>query len=543
MKLRILALVLCLIMLLAACDKNVAEDSDTATEAIATDTVTVDDKKDDGDGKDGGEEPAEEVKTLVDTDTPDKSQKLTLAYEAFDKLNLKYATGALGALYDGDINSRLKYAPDKTATTYNTAKIASPAVITAVKVFCAAGYDRNVGVELQASLDGVEFKTLYTLTSADVEALKNGPVVIEVTDTAKYAYFRVYHKEASGYDLTEVELYGNNNSYANDYFGNFVAVMPVFEAADTLGSKYIYGSKTGDPEGFKLLWDKDDSSRICYYTWDGGTSFNTAKFEKATVIAKVRLYSDNNYTRNEGLQIRASQNGTDWTTLYTVTAEDVAMFQATKVTEIVMPEDGTPYWFIQICHENSKMGYDLNSLDVFTGSKFENAGEGVTPPPVTVKYKKVSATLVEWGDGKGGQETKYIYGDAGAGNVAGLNYVFDGVTDTKYVQYFNYDNAGSYITAKFSEATVISKITLATIWMPERNLGTAIQVSVDGKEWVTLYTVSEADGSFASGANEWKLETLEIAVEDTTAYNYIRAYDTKGNGYCFAEIEIYTIDK
>ena len=529
-------------MVLAACDKGTDDNTEAVTDAATSDTAENDDGKKD-EGKKDEDAAAEEVKTLTDTNTPDKAQKLTLTYESYDKLGLKYATGALGALYDGDINSRLKYAPDKISTTYNAAKIASPTAINAVKVFCAAGYDRNVGVELQASLDGVAFTTLYTLTAADAETLKGGPLVVEVKDTAKYAFFRVYHKDASGYDLNEVELYGDSNSYANDYFGNFVAVTPVFDSADSLGTQYIYGDKQGSEEGFKLLWDKDDATRICYYTWNGGTSFNTAKFEKATVIAKVRLYSNNNYDRNVGLQIRGSQNGTDWTSLYTLTQEDVDLLKATKVTEIVMPEQDTPYWFIQVYHENSKGGYDLCSLDVFTGSKFENAGSEVAPPPVTVKYEKVSATYLDYGDGKGGKETKFIYGDAGAGNVEGLKYIFDGVTDTKYVQYYNWENTGSFVSAKLPDNTVIAKITLATIWMPIRNLGTAIQASVDGEEWVTLYTVTEADGSFAEGQNEWVLEKLDIIVEDTTAYNYIRAYDTAGNGYCFAEIEIYTVQK
>lgn len=367
MKKRFGVLLIGLLLLLSACTHPVQEPERTEppSETVAESTTGHDTASD---------APKEEpVKKLTDTDTPDKAKKLVLAYHSYDRLGLQYATGALGALYDGDINSRLSFFTPDTATSFNTAKLEAEKVIEAVKLFCAANYERNIGLELQASVDGKTFVTLYTLTEADADRLKEEPLVVEIRDSTAYLYFRVYHKNSdSGYDLNEVELYGGDRK------------IPT--------------------------------------------------------------------------------------------------------------------------------------------------------------YQRVYASYLDFGDGKGGQDTKYIFGDK-AGTEDGVRLIWDGVTDTTYCNFFNWETAGSYSTAKFAEPTVIGKVVLATIWMPAYNLGTAVQASVDGETWITLYVVSENDGDFAEGEREWKLKTLEIAVEDSTAYNYIRIFDTAGKGYCLAEVEIYSISE
>ncbi len=120
--------------------------------------------------------------------------------------------------------------------------------------------------------------------------------------------------------------------------------------------------------------------------------------------------------------------------------------------------------------------------------------------------------------------------------------IWDGKTDTTYCNQWSGANApGAWTSAKFKTATVINKIVLATIWAPTANLGVKVQASVNGTNWTTLYTVSAADGSFVEGVQEWKLEKLPINVNDSTAYNYIRVYDSVGGGYCLAEVEVYSL--
>ena len=283
------------------------------------------------------------------------------------------------------------------------------------------------------------------------------------------------------------------------------------------------------------MWDGQVNKNHCYFmTWGqaNATATSTAKLEKSTVIGKILLATSARYDKNANVNIEASVDGEKWDVLYTIPADSdfVKDGGGTLKTMVVEINNDTAYNYVR-AKDAGTSGFAFSEVLVY--EKFS-----------VPTSKRVTATYLEYGDGKGGTETKFIYGPAEVGgnsNAESLKCIFDGVTDTTYVQYYNYDNAGSYITAKLPENTVIAKITLATIWCPERNLGTAIQASVDGKEWVTLHTVTAEDGSFAQGVNEWTLEKLDISVNDATAYNYIRAYDTQGNGYCFAEIEIYTV--
>lgn len=549
MKKILIAILLGASLLLSACNGAVdpAQNSDSATDTATgapTETPTTAPEPPEP-------TPAEEVKTLTDTDTPDKSKKLTLSYDSYDRLGLQYATGALGNLYDGDINTRLSfYTPDQ-ATSFNVAKLDGAKVIEAVKLFCAIHYERNIGVALQASVDGAAYTTLYTLTAGDAEAMKNGPLVVAVQDSTAYRYFRIYHQDSdTGYDLNEVELYGGDPNQS--YFGELIRVTPTFEGADAIGSKYIYGTKPGDPEGFTYLWDNDDATRICYFTWDGGTSFNTAKFAKPTVIAKLRLASNANIARNEGLQIRASVDGEAWTVLYTVTAEDIAELTANKAFEILMPENDTAYRYIQVYHENSKTGYDLTSLDVYSGKNFMDPedipdvepGDGTDDPGTNVRYKRINASYLGFGDGNGGTELKYAYGpQAYKQTEACVKLLWDGiVSGDSYINYYNWENSGSWCSASLPGETVLGKITLTSYGHHYRNKGVAIQASVDGENWVTLYTVSEADAAFVEGsAADWTMRTLDITITDPTAYSYVRVLDTTGGGYCLAEVELYTV--
>ena len=375
MKIRIFAILLCAILLLSSCASNTPNDteteSNTDSSAIYPSDETIDDTQTPpSDGE------KEEVKTLTDTDTPDKNTKISLTYDSYDRLGLQYATGALGALYDGDINSRLSFFTPDGATAFNVSKLDGKKQIKYIKLFCAANYERNVGLELQASVDGIDYVTLYTLTAEDVGVMETAPLIVEVENTTKFGYFRVYHKDSTtGYDLNEVELY----------------TLP---------------------------------------TEDGG---------------------------------------------------------------------------------------------------------------VDKTYEKVIATYQGFGDGNGGQRLDCAYGDSNLKFTEDvIKAVWDGNADTVYCNYIS-GNVGSWTSASFAEATVIGKLVLSTIWNPTANVGTAIQASVDGETWVTLYTISSDDGSFVEGKNEWKLETLEIMVEDSTAYNYVRVYDGTGTGYCLAEVEIYKL--
>ena len=392
------------------------------------------------------------------------------------------------------------------------------------------------GVETEIKADTLGGKYICTLVIGGIPANK-GYIGVLCS-----VYSRTGETKIAG--TTQQVIYnGAENWTAPDGFETEIGYAPVkaeymgYSANGTIVTDYnFYGTLWNDTE-VAYMWDGQVNNNHCYFmTWGqaNATATSTAKLEKSTVIGKILLATSARYDKNANVNIEASVDGEKWDVLYTIPAGSdfvAAGTDGTLRTMAIEINNDTAYNYVR-AKDAGITGFAFSEVLVYEKLS--------VPTP-----KRVTATYLDYGDGKGGKETKFIYGgDVNGtslnGNAEGLKYIFDGVTDTAYVQYFNWENAGSYITAKLPENTVISKITLATIWMPIRNLGTAIQASVDGEEWVTLYTVSAADGSFAEGQNEWKLETLDIYVNDSTPYNYIRVYDTVLNGYCLAEVEVYT---
>ncbi len=543
MKKRILALALGMMMLLTSCEllPNSKETSDTLPSAesltSAEDTsVTQPPTEESTQQNDSQTPPVEEVKRLTDTDLPDKSTRLTLTYDSYDRLGLEnVASGSLGALFDGNINSRLCYAPTDTVSCYNAAKLESPSVIGFVKLFCAAGYQRNVGLELQASADGNSYTTLYILTEEDIVLLRQEPLVVEIKDSGKYLYFRVYHRESDlGYDLNEVELYEGEEPPTTAFERVTASYLTVDDGTGNKNLSNVFGDGSeaaGNEDTVRKMWNGVHAlTDYCYYKNTNAGSWSSASLGKSTVIGKIVVSSNWKQSCNIGTAIQASVDGTTWKTLYTISEADGDFVVGNNLWKLKTLEikisDTTAYSYIRVC-DTTGSGFCFTEVEVF------GLVEVVPTVPVDLTYLEhgASGTIV----------TDYnFYGtDRAESEIA---YMWDGVVDGTHAYFMTWGNTANgtaYSTAKTDAPTVIEKIVLAVSNRHDKNVGVQIQASVDGESWDVLYTIGVGDGDFLV-LNAGTLKYLEFAVSSDTAYNYIRVKDSAGGGFSFAEVQVHT---
>ena len=300
--------------------------------------------------------------------------------------------------------------------------------------------------------------------------------------------------------------------------------------------QYIMGDgdgANGNEETLKKIWNgvKGSSDYSFYYNWDNAGSWCSAYFDEPTVIGKLVLSTAWKPWACKNVAIQASVTGNegDWVTLYTIDLDDFDYTDkkwAEQTLEVPI-SDTTAYNYIRV-YDTYGQGFCFTEVEVFAMEKI-------------VPSELADANYQTFDDGNGNKTLKYIYGDGNGANAneETLKKIWNGVTGiNEYAFYYNWDNAGSWCSASFDEPTVIQKLVLSTGWKSWSCVGVAIQASVNGNDWETLYTI--ANGDFSGTDKKWAEETLEIAISDTTAYNYIRVYDTTGNGFCFTEIQVYT---
>ena len=544
MKKRILALTLGLMMCLTSCqlfpDFKETSETQPASESLkSTEDSSVSQKPTEESFQQNESEvpPIEDAKQLTDTDLPDKSTRLTLTYASYDRLGLEnVASGSLGALFDGNINSRLCYAPSNAVNCYNVAKLESASVIASVKLFCAAGYQRNVGLELQASVDGGSYVTLYTLTEADCTLLQDAPLVVEINDQTKYLYFRVYHRTSNlGYDLNEVELYAGAEPTVMAYERVTTSYITFDDGNGNKNTEYIFGDgagAAGNEDTVRKMWNGVHTlTDYCYYyNWNNEGSWASASLGKATVIGKIVLSTNWKQSCNIGTAIQASVDGITWKTLYTLSDADGDFVVGNNSWKLKLLEikisDTTAYSYIRVC-DTTGTGFCFTEVEVY----------GLTEVVPTVP---VDLTYLEYG-ALGTISTDYnFYGTDRAETE--IKYMWDGIVDNTYTYFMTWGtiaNGTAYSTAKTDAPTVIEKIVLVASDRHDKNVGVQIQASVDGENWDVLYTVGAGDGDFVV-LNAGTLKYLEFAVSSDTAYNYIRVKDSVGGGFAFAEVQVHT---
>ena len=317
------------------------------------------------------------------------------------------------------------------------------------------------------------------------------------------------------------------------------------------------GTTKQKPEAFDWLWDGNADTKYLNFYPNGVGSWASAEFENSTIIKKIVLTTIWDPTRNIGVEIQASVTGEDddWNTLYTISANDgsfVEVEEAGKTTEWkrenleITVEDTTAYNFIRVYDSGTDKtyGFCLSEVAVY--------GDVTLAPVeyVDALYDPDNG-VGSWSAGTASEEQYGFYGSARDGASHELESLWDNIIDDKRTHFMTWGsygtddagnalyNTGAYCAAEFEVPTVIQKIEVTCPDRHSKNKNVQIQASENGIDWVTLYTISDADGDFVV-TSDWEYKTLTIDVIDSTKYSHIRVYENGTDGFLLNEIKVYT---
>lgn len=454
-----------------------------------------------------------------------------------------------------------------TVNAYSQAKFTEPTVINRIVLTSSQSQDTNIGLKIEVSVDGVDWEPIHTVTTddgvtkkADDDYWTADTTEIDIENPTEFNHIRVINPNAGkGFCLLEVEVYGTFEVAGEEMLLNLSNESKQTSSTGTSNKWQYSGSQTqtdrnsrgdyvGDVINPASLWDGSlgTSGNGCYGVNSAENAYSAVEFANKTVITKVQLALTLCNTDNKGAKIQASVDGTAWVDLHTLSP-------ANGDTEKAFIDGGQSYWgcapltftfdanvFAEYNHIRVFGNqYCLSEISVYgikenypvDFAKALNVGVVVETDP----NKIVSLTFKSCG-ANGTEGTNYGYNGHDAASKQ-TTLMWDGKFDAYYSSMWTYGtSANTAYSIATMNPTAIDRIVVAASYRKNLNVGAKIQVSVDGENWVTLHTISNADGYFVDEQSSG-LQYLEIDIASETAYSYIRVLGSK-DGFYIYEVQV-----
>ncbi len=342
--------------------------------------------------------------------------------------------------------------------------------------------------KIQTSTDGIEWSTVKNVTNG------NGGAETVTFNAVNARYVRMQGVTRAlpyGYSLWEMEVYGNNSTGENE--------NPEVPSDTNLAkgkSTTQSGSESAAMSADKAV-DGDTGTR-----WSSNFSDNAwiaVDLGKTYQVSKVVLKWEGAY--GESYKIQTSTDGTNWTTVKTLTGQnggtDTVTFDAVSARYVKMQgvKRALPY------------GYSLWEMEVY-GSGSSNNNQESQPSGVNVA--------------KNG--TTNASGAEAAGTAA--KYAVDGDNGTRWSSNFSDD---AWISVDLGKTYTINKVVLN--WEGAYGESYKIQTSTDGKTWTTVKSLTGQNGG---------TDTITF---DAVSARYVKMQGVKRAlpyGYSLWEMEVYS---
>ena len=302
---------------------------------------------------------------------------------------------------------------------------------------------------------------------------------------------------------------------------------------------------TAGESQLKRMWDKDYGNSYGAIKIYGGNvgAYTMAKFDEPTQIGRISFVSWYHANLNNAAKVQVSADGEEWKTIYTFSSEtDDTYFLVSgwkkRAISVDVADEGY-YEYIRVIADedvDGDNGFSFSDIAVYNKVMLPGLKQvSVTSPEISITQDAGSNGY--YGTGTNGK------------TEASKAYLFDNDKTTSCcVGVWNSTSWSVYVKGDLGKDTVIKKIELTVNDRREEyNKNVKIQASADGTNWDTLYTITEADADFlvkaqnASGKDTYDVyRTFSFAVNDTTAYRYIRVYsENAGNNFALAELKVF----
>lgn len=395
--------------------------------------------------------------------------------------------------FDGDPDTFFDPANSADPTCYAGIACDGMYVLTGVKVLSRTDWaSRYEGAEIMGSMDGEGWTVLFKSDAAATEGEWN--IITEFTNYDCYKYFK-YVNETNHGDVAEVEFYG----YRYD--------------AQIEGTVIGNATGWGDNAAAGAAAAFDGNAATFFDPLGVGDGFCGIDCGTTYALTEVKVLSrTDNAARYEGAMIQASNDGENWTTLYT--AEAAA---EEGVWNDITGFNGVGYQYYRYFNETNHG--DVAEVE-FYGYVVANA-ETIMPAFVDITANTVA--LVSNVNGFGGEGVE--------------NLIDDDVT-TKYCCGFPTEEVET-MTIKYTmdAAYVLQGISIATANDNAGNPGRIPNVvtvygSANGKDWVELTVIT-------NGLEDTNYTYYGFDVENTTAYRFYKFDITGCDAGCLQMSELH----
>ncbi len=427
---------------------------------------------------------------------------------------------------DNNAGSRWETVHNKDDAEWLTINFGGTAVFDSVKIVWENAAAKSY--KIQISNDGNSWTDLYTVTDG-----KSGETRTATFDVTTAKYMRIYGTEKTmpiyGYSIYEVEVSGDMDEYDPEIppieeppveeppvEQPPVETDPISEHTNVVAGKAITASteQGGNVAGnavdgnagsrWESVHNKDDAEWIVV---DLGDTY---------AIDSFKIVWENAAAKNYKLQV--SDNGNNWTDVYTVTdgksgETRTGSFNTTRAK------------FIRVYGTEKTMpiyGYSLYELEVYGerrgegGSDTGNTGDQGNTPSTGEHFNAAAGKTASASTVLGGNVA-----DLATDNNAGSRW--ESVHNKEDAEWLAIDLGDTYSIDSFK-----------IVWENAAAKKYEIQVSANGTDWKTVYTVNNGQSA----------ETKEGSFNVTSA-RYVRMYGTEKTmpiyGYSLYEFEVYAL--
>ncbi len=285
-----------------------------------------------------------ELYGILDINTTEYSLTgLIIATSGSDSYRNNQAASAKMA-WDGNPSSYFDPASGNINEAYTMAELYAPTKIAKIRYMARENWSsRMLGGKFQGSNDGETWTDLYQITKAPGSSVFAEAII---SDETPYKYIRYTNGTNNGInsggraDVAEIQLFGGipvepeEPLYLNTYISN------------TFGS-VAYQSE--EKNGARNAWDGNASTE---FLPNNAGSFTTAELNAPMVVNKISFLARNNDSyrkRLNGAHFQGSNDGNNWTTLYTITSDP----PKDSYVDVELLDNKTPYKFYRMYAPNN----------------------------------------------------------------------------------------------------------------------------------------------------------------------------------------------
>ena len=224
--------------------------------------------------------PQEKIDFFQSNNDVDDYIPVKTTFQDYGEHQRKYIWGdGIECLWENNTQRTCYFPWDNKCSAWNSAKLFSVSPIHKIVIKSTNNQQRNLGLKIQASIDHLNWDTLYILNSFDVKRMLKEPLHIYFFDNTKYLYIRIIQENSTcGYDIESISVFARENQSAilntqNSIFYVLNGAMNI----NGLRYKAPFGLLKLPSNSFSITATREKDCKIFWITFDGNSATQLLK--------------------------------------------------------------------------------------------------------------------------------------------------------------------------------------------------------------------------------------------------------------------------